>query len=118
MLSSYLVLRFLKFVGVAVFFAGVVGTFRATDREQRRRWAEGHAAPGYVLTWVMGLGLASTTGATLAQTWIVLGVLAGSLSVLATLAQAHMTAQKSKPLSALASLAFIASLAVMVWKPA
>jgi hypothetical protein len=117
MLSGYLVLRFLKFVGVAVFFAGVVGTFRSADREQHRRWAEGHAAPGYVLTWVMGLGLASLTGAKLAQPWIVLGALLGTTSVLATLAQAHLAGSKSKPLSAVASLAFIASLAAMVWKP-
>jgi hypothetical protein len=117
MLSSYLLFRFLKFVGVALFFAGIVGTFRAEDRSGRRRWAEGHAAPGYVLTWIMGLGLSSVTGVTLAQTWIVLGALSGTTSVLATLAQAHLVAEKSRGLSALASLAFVASLAVMVWKP-
>lgn len=117
MLSSYLLLRFLKFVGVAVFFAGVVGTFRATDVSGRRRWAEGHAAPGFVLTWLMGLGLASTTGATLAQPWIVIGAVMGTTSVLATLAQAHLAKEKSRSLSAVGSLSFITSLAAMVWKP-
>lgn len=117
MLSLYLTLRFLKFVGVLLFFAGVVGTFRAPDAATRRRWAEGHAAPGFVLTWTMGLALASTTGASLAQPWIVLGAVGGTAAALATLAQAHLARAKSPALSALATLSFVVSLGGMVWKP-
>jgi hypothetical protein len=116
-MSAYLWLRFFKFVGVAVFFAGTVGTFSAVELDVRRRWAELHAAPGYILTWVCGLGLASATGQNPAQRWVLLAIIASTASLFATLGQAHLLETKSRPLAMLASLGFVSALASMVWKP-
>lgn len=117
-MTAYMVLRFVKYVGVLTFFAGLVGTFQASDAAGRRKWAERHAAPGYVMTWLCGLGLASTAGHSLAQTWIVLGAALGTVSVWAVLWQAHfMPHRRSKVLSMVASQGFLASLAAMVFKP-
>lgn len=116
-MGVYLWLRFFKFIGVALFFSGTVGTFSATDSERRRRWAELHAAPGYIVTWVVGLGLASSSGVGLAHTWVVVAAVASTVSLFATLTQAHLLARDSRPLALVASGGFVAALALMVWKP-
>jgi multisubunit Na+/H+ antiporter MnhG subunit len=113
----YLFVRLLKLLGVLMFFSGIVGTFRAHDQANRRQWAEGYAAPGYVLTWTCGLGLASMQGRSLAETWIVVSACLGTASVSATLVQAHLRTEKSRPLSMTALLCFLGSMVVMVWKP-
>lgn len=117
MLSALLVYRFLKFIAVAAFFAGIVGTFSATDRETRRRWADRHAAPGFVLTWILGTVLATTRGDSLVSSWIVGAVITSSIAIWATLAQAHLVVDKSRALSMTGSLGFVATLALMVFRP-
>ena len=117
MLSALLVYRFLKFIAVAAFFAGIVGTFSATYRETRRRWADRHAAPGFVLTWILGTVLATTRGDSLVSRWIVGAVIASSIAIWATLAQAHLVSDKSRALSMAGSLGFVVALALMVFRP-
>lgn len=117
MLSWLLVLRFVKFVAVAAFFAGITGTFTSGDRDARRRWADRHAAPGFVLTWVVGLAMASSRGDALMSHWIVGAVFASMFAVWATLAQAHLRTEKSRALSMTAMLGFVTSLALMVFRP-
>ncbi|MBL8939852.1 MAG: hypothetical protein JNM69_35180 [Archangium sp.] len=116
-MSVWLALRFVKFVALAVFFAGIVGTFRAGSADERRRWADRHAAPGFVLLWFCGLGLVSTTGQPLFSRWILGAVACSLLSIWTVLAQAHLLQSKSKALSAAASLGFVTALALMVWRP-
>lgn len=117
MLSTLLVYRFLKFIAVAAFFAGIVGTFGAKDPDERRRWADRHAAPGFVLTWILGTALATTRGDSLVSRWIVGAVIASSIAIWATLAQAHLVKHQSRGLAMAGSLAFVATLALMVFRP-
>lgn len=116
-MSAYLFLRFLKFLGVALLFAGTVGTFSAKDLDARRKWAELHAAPGYVLTWMVGLALATVTNRNPMEAWVVIAALSSTVSLLAVLTQAHLVERKRPGLSMLASAGFVIALASMVWKP-
>ncbi|MDP1920999.1 MAG: hypothetical protein Q8L14_32460 [Myxococcales bacterium] len=116
-MSSYLLLRFFKFLGVALLFAGTVGTFSAKDLDARRTWAELHAAPGFVLTWMVGLAVATTTGVNPMVSWVVIAALSSTVSLLAVLTQAHLVERRHLGLSVLAAAGFLAALASMVWKP-
>lgn len=116
-MNAWLALRFVKFVAVAVLFAGLVGTFSASSLEERRRWSDRHAAPGFVLVWFCGLGLVSATGQPLFSRWILGAVVCSLLAIWSVLTQAHLLEQKSKTLSAVASLGFVGALALMVWRP-
>lgn len=114
---TVLSLRLAKLLVVSTFFAGIVGTFSAPELAQRRRWADRHAAPGFVLTWALGVGLASVRGDSLVSRWIVGAVILSTLAIWATLAQAHLRRERSRPLSAVASLGFTGALALMVFRP-
>src|SRR5687768_13343816 len=107
MISTLLFVRFLKFVSVAAFFAGMVGTFSAKTPEERRRWSDRHAAPGFVLTWVCGFAMSRMTGHSLVAGWVVGAAVASTVCIWCVLAQAHMRSDKAASLSGLASLSFI-----------
>jgi hypothetical protein len=117
LISTYLFVRTLKFIGLALFAAGIAGTFGAVDATGRRRWAEIVAASGYVLSWMAGLGLGATSGTQLGQRWVGIGALLGTSAILATLSQAHLAKERSGGLSLVAGGSFVAAIVVMVWKP-
>jgi hypothetical protein len=116
-MSAYLFLRFLKFIGLGLLFAGTVGTFSARDLDARRSWAELSAAPGYVLSWMVGLALATTNGLNPMASWVVISALSSTVSLLAVLTQAHFIERRQLGLSLLAAAGFVVALASMVWKP-
>lgn len=114
---TVLLLRLAKLLVVSTFFAGLVGTFSAPELAQRRRWADRHAAPGFVLTSLFGAGLATVRGDSLVSRWIVGAVLLSTVAIWSTLAQAHLMHARSRALSALASLSFTGAMALMVFRP-
>ena len=94
-----------------------MGTFSAKDPDTRRTWAEFHAAPGFILSWMVGLAAATTTGVNPMVSWVVISALSSTVSLFAVLTQAHLVERRHVGLAVLAAVGFLAALASMVWKP-
>ncbi len=69
--------RFLKFVGVAAFTAGVLGAVLLPDGAQRRRAAHGLASLGLGVVWISGYALLKAKGLSLGEPWISRSLLGG-----------------------------------------
>ncbi|MEM6988991.1 MAG: DUF3817 domain-containing protein [Myxococcota bacterium] len=76
-MDAWLAFRFAKFVGVAVFSAGVLGSLFARDIRDRRLAAHGAATLGLVAVWVAGYGLVKARGLSIGEPWISRSLLAG-----------------------------------------
>ncbi|MFT4625976.1 MAG: hypothetical protein ACI8PZ_004647 [Myxococcota bacterium] len=116
-MGGWLLFRFVKTVGVALFAAGVAGAFLPADAVDRQRAVYALATPGLVLSWTAGFGLARWTDTPLGAPWISASLLL-SLVVLAVLARSVEQAREtSMPWALAAGLGFVGTLALMVWRP-
>lgn len=80
-MDGLILLRLLKFIGVAVFTAGVLGSVAIADHRQRRTAAQWVATAGLALVWIAGYGLLKHGGFSMAEPWISRGLLAGWLAL-------------------------------------
>jgi integral membrane protein len=92
--------RLLKFLGVALFAGGVVGSVLARDQRDRLTASHYFAVGGFLATWVAGYELMKLTGRTL-EPWILAGMAASVLALLGSLLYAH----KERPRWAIAAIA-------------
>lgn len=81
--DAWVVLRFAKFVGVALFASGVVGSLFARDAHDRRRSAHVLATLGLIVVWVAGYGLAKAKAVSIGELWIARSLLAGLVAMFA-----------------------------------
>jgi hypothetical protein len=115
--SFWLALRFAKFVGMVVFATGIGGALLGSSTPQKQRAAYWVATPGFLLTALAGFGMVKATGASLGAPWIAASVLL-SLVVLDLTVR---SVEPGRPPSLLRVVgivaAFVAALALMVWRP-
>ncbi len=115
---AWLVFRFVKWVGVALFAAGVIGAFFPASMRDRQRAVYLLATPGLILSWTAGYGLARHTEVSLGAPWISASLLLslGTLSLLARFVERDRVA--AAPWALAATLGLVGTLALMVWRPA
>lgn len=80
MLEPWLAWRLLKFLGIALFTAGLAGAFA---RSQRRRLVSVHvvATLGLATTWLAGYGLTKISGASIRDPWVLTSLFASLLAL-------------------------------------
>ncbi len=113
-------LRFMKLLGVLVLVAGTVGATLPADvpLAARRRFAFAVAGPGFGLTWVVGILLAWQLGHALLSTWVVASLALSLLSLQGVLYVAGKEGRAGLRPALVAWLPLVATLALMVWRPA
>jgi integral membrane protein len=112
-MSVWLALRFLKFVGIALFASGILGAALLPGQRERQLAAYGAATSGFVATWLAGYGLMKLTGRTMADPSISMAMLA-SLVALQAAVFAARPATRSPAAAALAVAGLASSVGVMV----
>lgn len=114
---EWLVFRLLKFLGLALFAAGLGGSVLATRQRDRLFAAHNVATPGLFLTWMGGYGLLKSTGVSMGEPWVGAAI----LTSLTALHGATLAARLPSPrpvTGALAAAGFTAATALMVLRAA
>jgi hypothetical protein len=70
MLTTLLVWRFLKFLGLVTIAGATAGAFLPENQATRQRIVYLVATPGLALTWIAGYGLLKTAGWSMGAPWI------------------------------------------------
>lgn len=110
-------LRIAKLVAVGVYFAGVLGAVFANAHPDRRRFAFRFAGPGFGATWLLGFALAGLLDRRVFSLWIGLTMVASMAALHAALYAAGRDGRSLTGPRWLASLALVASVALMVLRP-
>ena len=114
-LTGWLLFRFVKFLGVALFAAGLLGAVLPARQKDRLTAAHGPASVGLLLTWLAGYGMMKHLGLSMKEAWIGWGILA-SLVALGGAASAA-SRPEARPLSAaIAAAGFFSAMGTMVTK--
>lgn len=116
-MTSLILWRLLKYVGLLLIAAGTAGAFAPERLELRRRLVHGLATAGLAITWIAGFGLMRAAGWSMKAPWI-----GGSIILLLAWYQAVMwaveTDERRQPKWAIvASLPLLAALVLMVVRP-
>ncbi len=112
-------LRFLKLLGVMLFATGVLGAMLpGLTHKMRQRLVYAVAAPGFGLTWALGFVMVGLLGHSYISAWVLLS-LVSSMTVLQVLLYVAGKEGRIGPVSrTIAVTCFIATIALMVWRPA
>ena len=113
-------LRLLKFVGLGLLFAGTVSVVVPFDMPQatRRKLAFAVAGPGFLFTWAAGLLLAGLAGHSFLSTWILASLALSLLSIQGVIYAASREGRAGWGPSLVALGPLLATLALMIWRPA
>ena len=110
-------LQLAKFSGVLLFVGGATASFIAREGADRTAAVHRIGSIGLLLTWGAGYLLASTLGWSPSQLWIVAGF-ATTLAIHLVLTWSAARDHRRHPrAAALVALLFLATLALMIWKP-
>lgn len=113
-MSAYLVWRLVKFLGIAVFGAGVLAGW-VRDPTDRARLGFVASTGGWLLTWTAGWGLIKTgAGLSMGDPWVSAGMLFSLLGFVAAVGAAG--AAKPRLWTGVAVTGFVASIVVMTLK--
>ncbi len=113
----FLAYRFLKLLAVAAALGGAFAVGVVERHEDARRIGIRVAVPGLCGAWVMGFLLAYETSASLLSTWI-LAALATSFLAMHTLLFSLGRPERRRAGSLATLSLLLATLALMVWRPA
>jgi hypothetical protein len=80
-----LAVRLAKFLAMALFLAGLAAAFTGETVAVRRRAIALVLAPGFLLTWALGFGLAFATGSPLLTPFVLYTLLASFVALQAAL---------------------------------
>jgi hypothetical protein len=114
----YPILRFLKVLAVAALFAGTIGAFVPRDLADRRRFAYWVAGPAFGATWFAGLGLTQALSYDLLSAWIVAALVLSLFSLQVVLYAVGKEGRRGPIAAVLALAPLVATVALMVWRPA
>lgn len=114
MLLAY---RFLKVLAVAAAVGGTFGVMTASDQADARRIGLRVALPGLCAAWVLGFLLAYETSVSFLSTWV-LCAMATSFFALHGILFAIGRAERRRAGSSVAVVLLVATVALMVWRPA
>lgn len=107
-MTSWIVFRLLKFLGLALLSLGVLGPVFTAEREQRSRLYS-VAAVGWLLVWLSGYGLLKAKGLQLSEDWATAGLVWSAVAVSCALAAVERPA-----VAGLGAYALVAGLVPMV----
>jgi hypothetical protein len=111
-------LRLLKILSVAALFSGTIGAVVARDMRDRRIFAYALAGPGFGLSWVCGFGLASLEELPTFSTWVVTAMVCSLFSLQVVLYAVGKEGRRTPWVAILALAPLVATVAVMVYRPA
>jgi hypothetical protein len=111
-------LRVLKLLSVAALFSGTVGAILPRDLGDRRVFAYALAGPGFGLAWASGFGLAGLEELPLLSTWVVSAMVLSLFSLQVVLFAVGKEGRRTPLVAALALVPLVATVAVMVYRPA
>jgi len=117
-MSWLLLLRFAKLLAVLVLFAGSVGAVMPAPLEVRRRFAHRLAGPGFGATWALGILLTWARSISLLSTWLLLSFALSLVSLHGVLYAVGKEGRRTRRAVALVVLPLVATLALMVFRPA
>jgi hypothetical protein len=116
--TVYALLRFLKVLSVAACFAGTIGAFLPRELRERRIFAYAIAGPGFGAAWACGFGLAGVTSASFLQWWVMASLALSLFSLQVVLFAVGKDGRRKRSVAALALAPLVATVALMVWRPA
>jgi hypothetical protein len=110
--------RFTKALSVALLFAGSIGALLPREFTERRRFATWFAGPGFVGSWASGFLLAYVTSTSLFSIWILAAMALSLFSLQVVMYAVGKDGRRSLMTALLTLLPLVATLALMVWRPA
>jgi hypothetical protein len=113
-----LTLRLAKFLAIALFIAGLAAAFTGETVEARRRAIARVLAPGFILTWASGFGLAFATGSPLLTPFVLYTLMASFVALQAALFYGLAEGRSRRAPLAICVVSVAASFYFMVWRHA
>lgn len=111
-------LKFTKFTGIGMLFAGSLGAVLASTYADRRRFAYALAGPGFWLTWLSGVLILVATNGSPLTLWVIGSMV---LSVVSLNALLYLVGREERSRSRVAALLvvlpLVACVALMTFKP-
>ena len=83
-MEMYLLLRWLKWIGLALWILGVLSVVRTPKDSTRIRNLYAFVVPGFALTYMVGWVMMKLLGLSMGSSWIMTSVLLGLISLTAT----------------------------------
>jgi hypothetical protein len=111
-------LRVVKLLSVAALFSGTVGAVLPRDLHDRRLFAYALAGPGFGLAWAAGFGLAAAEELPLLSTWVVSAMILSLFSLQVVLFAVGKEGRRTPSVAAMAVAPLVATVVVMVYRPA
>lgn len=116
-MTTWMVLRFCKWVGVLLFTAGVAGAVLPTSFADRQAAVYRLATPGFVLTWLSGYGLLREASVSMGSAWVGAGLLLSLATLQAIVWGVEREDRGRGAVGALALLGLLTTVGVMVERP-
>lgn len=117
-MDLYALLRFAKVLAVAALFTGSIGAVFARDLADRRRFAYWFAGPGFGASWAAGFALAAVTQVSLLSAWILVAFALSLFALNMVLYAVGSEGRRGTVTALLVVLPLIATVGLMVWRPA
>jgi len=114
-MTVWILLRLVKFLGVILFGAGVLGTLQR-DQSARQVAAQRTACVGFTLTWISGFFLVQELGLPLTAPWILASMLTSVVALNGALRAAESADRAVLP-AVIAHVGLVGTLVLMSWRP-
>ena len=112
-------LRFFKLLSAFAFVAGSLGALvPGLDHAMRKRFVFAIAAPGFGATWALGFILVSLSGHSVMAPWVILSLVTSMVVLQVLLYLAGREGRGGPKSRGIALFCLIATIALMVWRPA
>ena len=112
-------LRFFKLLSAFAFVAGTIGAIvPGVGYAMRKRFVFAIAAPGFGATWALGFILVSLAGHSVLAPWVLLSLVTSMVVLQVLLYLAGREDRGGIKSRGIALFCLVATLALMVWRPA
>jgi hypothetical protein len=116
-MTMLLMFRFVKVIAVACFATGCLGALMPGELRNRRRFVLWLAAPGLLLSWVFGFGIAGVSQVSLLSVWILAALPLSLLSFHAVLYATGKEGRHGWATGLITATSLAATFALMVFRP-
>ncbi len=115
--TAWIAWRVVKWVGVLLFAAGVLGGVMARDVEDRRRAVYAAATPGFIVAWVAGWNLLREAGVSMGSAWVSAGLVLSLVTLQAVVWGVERAGRPRVLVTAVALGSLLANVALMTARP-